>query len=129
MLTKPAALAILVLGAGALCLEAARPVQQEPAPPKKNAAQRVQKESTSTAVGCVDEQDGKYVLLNVGTMAPIADLEADGFPTEGFAKHVGHKVTVRGTRSANGARPSFKVRKVETLSETCAPQQPQQGKQ
>jgi hypothetical protein len=27
----------------------------------------------------------------------MADLEADGFPTEGFAKHMGHKVTVRGT--------------------------------
>jgi hypothetical protein len=51
----------------------------------------------------------------------VADLEADGFPTEGFAKHVGHKVTVRGTSNPANTRPVFKVRSIETISETCAP--------
>jgi hypothetical protein len=54
-------------------------------------------------------------------LAPIADLEAVGFPTEGFAKHVGHKVTVKGASTPSSARPVFKVRTVETVSETCAP--------
>ena len=74
----------------------------------------------ASLTGCVDEQEGKWVLVNDQTMAIIADLAADGFPTEGFAKHVGHKVTVRGTASSDGSRPIFKVRSIETISETCA---------
>ena len=71
--------------------------------------------------GCVDEQDGKYVLLEDRNRTPIADLEADGFPTEGFAKHLGQKVTVRGTRIPAGERPLFRVRSIEVVSETCGP--------
>jgi hypothetical protein len=56
-------------------------------------------------------------------MKPIADLQVAGFTTEGFAKHVGHKVTVRGESTQGEARPIFKVRSIETVSETCAPQQ------
>jgi len=69
--------------------------------------------------GCIDEQEGKWVLVNDQTMAIIATLAADGFPTEGFAKYVGKKVTVRGTASSGGSSSPFKVRSVETLSETC----------
>jgi hypothetical protein len=70
--------------------------------------------------GCVDQQDGHYVLINNQTRSPIANLEADGFPTEGFAQHVGHTVTVRGTASTGGTeRPVFKVRTIETLSDGC----------
>jgi hypothetical protein len=51
-------------------------------------------------------------------------LEAEGFPTEGFAKHVGHKVNVRGTAGSNDQQgPVFKVRSVEALSDTCGPKQ------
>jgi len=71
--------------------------------------------------GCIDEKDGHYVLVEDRTMTPIANLEADGFPTEGFAKHLGHKVTVRGTSSSNGNLPTFKVRSIQTVSETCGP--------
>jgi hypothetical protein len=73
--------------------------------------------------GCVDEQDGKYVLIHDQTRAVLANLEADGFPVEGFAKHVGHKVTVRGTSSPDGGeRPVFKVRVVESVSDACGAQ-------
>jgi hypothetical protein len=68
----------------------------------------------------MDEQEGQWVLVNDQTMAVIANLAADGFPTEGFAKHMGHKVTVRGTSSSGGSRPLFKVRTIEMVSETCA---------
>ena len=71
--------------------------------------------------GCVDEKDGHYILVDDRGLNPMADLEAEGFPTEGFAKHMGHKVTVRGTSNSGSARPLFKVRSVETVSETCAP--------
>jgi hypothetical protein len=88
--------------------------QQKKAPSKSKTA-------SDSLTGCVDEQDGRYVLLSDRTRDPLANLEADGFETEGFAKHVGHKVTVRGTSNSDGARPIFRVRSIETLSETCEP--------
>ena len=86
-----------------------------------------QKAKTDALTGCIDEQEGRYVLVDARSMNAVAALEADGFPTEGFAKHVGHKVTVRGISSPDGALPHFKVRSIETISDTCAPQQ-EQGK-
>ena len=70
--------------------------------------------------GCVDEQNGEWVLVNEHTRAIITNLMAEGFPTEGFAKHLGHKVTVRGTANSAGSSPMFKVRSIEMLSETCS---------
>jgi hypothetical protein len=81
------------------------------------------KEPTASLTGCVDEQEGNYILLSDRTMTPIANLEADGFPREGFAKHVGHKVTVRGTSNSQGTTPLIKVRSIETVSDSCTPQQ------
>ena len=80
------------------------------------------KAAESSLTGCVDEQDGRYVLVDDRTLTPIASLEADGFPTEGFAKHLGHKVTVRGTSNSGTDRPVFKVRSVEAISDACGPQ-------
>jgi hypothetical protein len=107
----------------------------------RNQKSKSQSRAGSSLTGCVDEQDGRYVLIDDRNLTPIANLEADGFPMEGFAKHMGHKVTVRGTsipaansdsngnadRSANpeqskDKRPVFKVRTIETVSETCGPQ-------
>jgi hypothetical protein len=84
------------------------------------------KDAPASLTGCVDEQEGNYILLSDRTMNPIANLQADGFDKEDFAKHVGHKVTVRGTSNENpqgAALPLFKVRKIETVSDTCMPQQ------
>jgi hypothetical protein len=90
-----------------------QPKSEKKTPPKTQAAMS----------GCVDEQDGKYVLIHDQTRAVLANLEADGFPVEGFAKHVGHKVTVRGTANPDGGeRPVFKVRAVETVADTCGAQ-------
>jgi hypothetical protein len=80
------------------------------------------KETLVSMTGCVDEQDGHYVLIEERERTTMANLEADGFPTEGFAKHMGHKVTVRGTANSDKPIPVFKVRSVDTISETCAPQ-------
>lgn len=76
--------------------------------------------------GCVDQQDTKFVLVDDRTLKPVADLEADGFPSEAFAKHLGHKVTIRGTSSPGGPRPVFKVRSIETVNDVCAPSEQQQ---
>ena len=83
-----------------------------------------QKAASVSLSGCVDEKEGHYILVDDRSLNPVADLEADGFPTEGFAKHMGHKVTVRGTSTSGSTRPVFKVRSIETISETCAPTPP-----
>jgi len=85
--------------------------QEEKKEPSKNSA--------ASMTGCIDEQEGQYVLIDDRTRGTIASLEAEGFEKEGFAKHVGHKVTVRGTSSPDSARPTFKVRSIETVSDTC----------
>lgn len=126
MIQKQAALAItdvvrfMLVGANAV-----QPFQEKGGQGKKVP---VSKERLSSALGCVDQQDEQFVLVDEDSLTRIVALQADGFPTEGFAKHMGHRVTVRGIRIANGAHPLFKARTVETLSTTCATQQPQQGK-
>jgi hypothetical protein len=101
--------------------------KNEQSPRKKTAADK--KQTASSLTGCVDQQESHYILIDDHGLTKIADLEADGFPSEGFAKHLGHKVIVRGITVTNNTVPLFKVRKVETISETCAPQSTQQGKQ
>jgi hypothetical protein len=111
-------MAVITIWAASWCPSMALLSQQTPkAEPK---AKSEPKGEMSSLTRCVDEQEGQWVLVNDQTMAVVANLVADGFPTEGFAKHVGHKVTVRGTASSGGSRPQFKVRSIETMSETCA---------
>ena len=105
-----------VLAPSANLSAAPAPNSQEKAPNSKKKAA-----PGSSLSGCVDQKEGHYILVDDRNLNPVADLEADGFPTEGFAKHVGHKVTVRGTSSSASTRPVFKVRSIETVSETCAP--------
>jgi len=112
------ALATLTIGDSAFGAGQAKQKQEPPA--------REQKAKTDSLTGCIDEQEGRYVLVDNRTLSAIAALEADGFPTEGFAKHMGHKVTVRGISSPDGTLPHFKVRGIETISDTCAPQQEQE---
>ena len=114
---------LLVILAGFVGLAPATALSSAQAPDggKKAPAGKKPAASQSTLSGCVDEKEGHYIMVDDRNLNPVADLEADGFSTEGFAKHVGHKVTVRGTSSSGSTRPVFKVRSIETLSETCAP--------
>lgn len=95
---------------------------------KKQPTKSAPKSGGTSLTGCVDEQDGRFVLVDDHTLSPIADLAAEGFPQDGFAKHLGHKVTVRGTSIPGGARPLFRVRSVVAVSDVCAPESPQAGK-
>lgn len=116
MLRKLAA--IVALSVSPLIWVAPAAAQAKQQPSKQKAAPK----AAASLSGCLDQQDGQYVLMHQESRATIANLEADGFPTEGFAKHVGQKVTVRGTSSTGGTdRPVFKVRSVQTLSDSCAP--------
>jgi len=117
MTRSPAAAVLLVLLTAAPVIVSA-PLQSGQNAPKKDA-----KASGTSLTGCVDEQEGRYILTDDRELTPIANLEADGFPQEGFAKHLGHKVTVRGTSNPGDPRPTFKVRSITTVSETCASRQ------
>ena len=111
---------VMLISLAVLAPQAAFAAVQEPQ--SQSQAQGNKKVASGASLsGCVDQQDGRYVLVDDRSLEPVADLEADGFPTEGFAKHMGHKVTIRGTSNSGSTRPLFKVRTIETVSETCAP--------
>ena len=123
---KPASLALVI--AFSVLAPAVLSSAQKPASQAKGSEGKKKAAPQNSLSGCIDQQEGRYVLINDRTMNPIADLDADGFPTEGFAKHMGHKVTVRGTSNPGSTRPAFKVRSIETISESCAPASPLQQK-
>jgi len=91
--------------------------QEPPKAPAKAAAKAAQ----ASLSGCVDQaEDGNFVLINNTTRDKIANLVAEGFPTEGFAKYLGHKVTVRGTAiPGESSSSSFRVRSVEVVGDGC----------
>ena len=97
--------------------------QQKQAQQKKQPAKP---DSTAAAsmVGCIDQgADGGFLLIDPRNREKLADLAAEGFPMEGFAKYLGKKVTVHGTSSGSGTSTSFRVRKVEVASDVCEPEQ------
>lgn len=97
-----------------LCLSAlaaGKPSQGAPTPNKS--ASRAQQSLT----GCIDEQDGRYVLLN-DQMLKIASLQSANSDQEVFAKHLGHKVQVRGAKSS-GQNGPFKVTSIEQVAGNC----------
>jgi hypothetical protein len=109
----------LVLGASAY----GRPGFDEGA--RKNAAPKSRKSSQQAQeklTGCVDQQNGKYVLLDE-SMLKVANLDTKVASTDDyFAKHVGHKVAVRGTKSS-GTEAVFTVTSIEDIAAECAPAQ------
>jgi hypothetical protein len=90
---------------------------QKKAAPKSKSNRPAQDSLT----GCVDEQDGKYVLLDDKMLNKLANLETSIAGSEDvFAKHVGHKVVVKGSRTS-GQESVFKVASIEDVSAVCAP--------
>jgi len=106
---------------GLIALAPANPVFAQAAGTKQKTGNQAKGTSQATLSGCLDQQEGRYVLVEDHSLEPIADLEAEGFPKEGFAKHLGQTVTIRGTSNPGSTRPLFKVRSIETVKETCAP--------
>src|SRR5207245_976588 len=94
-----------VLAPAAFCAVPA-PASQK----KESDSKKKQTAPQSSLSGCIDQQEGHYLLIDDRTLSPVADLEAVGFPTEGFAKYMGQKVTIRGTSITGSTRPAFKVR-------------------
>lgn len=79
------------------------------------------KPAVTTLTGCLDETPGEqFVLLDPGDMRQSAALEADGFPNTRFAQFLGHTVRVTGQKKGD----RLKVSKITSLSQTCAPVEP-----
>ena len=113
------AIAVVTILASGIIPNAEMTLQAQTTQTRKS-EQKKKPEGTSLT-GCVDQQDGQFVLVDDHDLKVVANLDAEGFPAEGFAKHVGQKVTVRGVSNSGSTRPVFKVRTIETVSETCAP--------
>jgi len=80
---------------------------------------RADPQTKQSLTGCVDQQYGQYVLLD-DQMVKITALQSSGADQNIFAKFVGRKVTVRGTKSS-GPKASFTVTGVEQVADTCSP--------
>lgn len=83
--------------------------------PKENANQK-------TFVGCVDQQGDNYVLTGDKMLRVKAVLQGDGFPNDAFAKHVGHKVQVKGTLGSDADPKTILVKTVTTVANECVPE-------
>jgi hypothetical protein len=76
----------------------------------------------NSLTGCVDEQDGRSLLIHGKELHLIARLQpAAGSADQTIARHIGHEITVRGGRSNEGAVPVTTVEDVETVAKGCAP--------
>jgi hypothetical protein len=83
---------------------------------------KAQPAAKASLTGCVDERDGQFVLTDDTDLHPTASLKpAAGSPEDNFARHMGHKVTVRGVLSKGDPLPIITVESVATVSRTCAP--------
>ena len=90
--------------------------------PKKQQKKKAVAPQADTLTGCLDQKEGIYVLSEVKQLRPLAKLEAVGFEQEGFAKFVGHQVTVTGKLAGEGSTAVMKVRTIKSIAEFCVPQ-------
>ena len=111
-----------------LTLASAAPKDSKPDPAnraQKKAAPsgKSNREAQQALTGCIDQQEGKYVLLDDRMENKLADLEAVGASNEAFfAKHLGHTVTVKGKKSAE-QETKFMVSAIQDIAPVCAPAQ------
>jgi hypothetical protein len=82
-----------------------------------NRTNRFIQAAQQTLTGCVDEQFGRYILLD-NQMVRFASLQSAGVEKDVFAKYVGHKVRVRGTKSA-GPSARFIVAGITEIADSC----------
>lgn len=86
-------------------------------PAQDRPASQSASEARQSLTGCIDEQNGQYVLLD-DQMQKIIGLQSAGSDREVFAKYVGRKVEVSGARSS-GQKGVFTVTGIEQVSSTC----------
>ena len=119
---------LLTVAVTILAVGVPRSVVASQAKKSEGSTNQKKKPESASLTGCVDQQEGQYVLVDDHDLKMVVNLDAEGFPIEGFAKHVGQKVTVRGTQNPGDTRPVFRVRSIETVSETCQQQPSGEGR-
>ena len=94
-----------------------------PAPAQKD-KKKSAKPPTQTMIACVDEQSSDFVLVTDDMLKQIAILEPVGFDKTGFARFVGHKVSITGQWIASTQPPTLRVSNydnIKIVSDICAP--------
>jgi len=81
------------------------------------ANESIRPEAQQSLTGCIDEQNGQYVLLD-DQMLKIANLKSAVADTEVFAKYVGRWVQVSGAGSSE-RKSVFKVTSIKEVSNSC----------
>ena len=100
-----------------------KPAPSDGAQKKAGPKSKSNRQAQESLTGCVDEQDGKYVLLDDRMLNKLANLETAVAGSEDFfAKHLGHKVVVKGSKTS-GQEAVFKVVSIEDVAAVCAPTQ------
>ena len=87
--------------------------------PESAAAGQPAAAAQQSLTGCIDEQNGQYVLLD-DQMVKMTALQSAGSGKDVFAKYVGRKVQVSGT-AASGPKGVFTVSRIEQISASCGP--------
>lgn len=109
---------ILLLGAF-FCLGVTAPAQTASQNPKNTqSANRVKQPVSGAAqsvTGCVDEQNGHYVLRDVQTSQLIALQPTGTDSNDSFARFVGHQAEASGTMSAG----TLKVAHIGQVADMC----------
>ena len=85
----------------------------------KQGAQPTQSASKDqkSMVGCIDEKDGQYILLD-DQMVKITSLRSAGSDKEVFAKHLGRRVQVSGTQLSE-QEGAFRVTSIKEEAGNC----------
>lgn len=100
---------IVILGVLISLSQAAGSQDNPPTKSNSSAEQRL--------TGCLDEQDGHYVLLD-DQMHKVISLQSPGSDDTWFARFMGHEVRVTGTQSSV-QQGLFEVTGIEQISDSC----------
>src|SRR5664279_3653592 len=110
---------ILLLGA-LLCLGSAAPAQttsqtDNKAPQSANRLKRAEAPSQQSVTGCVDQQNGHYVLRGEHSSQLITLQPTVTDSDNAFARFLGHKVQATGSKSSD----SMKVDAMKQIADMC----------
>lgn len=80
-----------------------------------NRMKQAQPSVSQTVIGCVDQQNGQYVMRDEQT-SQIVNLTPSGTDSDSaFARFVGHKVQVSGAKTAT----SMRVTQIHQVADMC----------
>jgi hypothetical protein len=91
MYRRIASIVLVTILAGHTIPFAARGAALESDQEKKQESAKKKTEQGASLTGCVDEQDGQYVLVNDRDLTAVASLVAEGFKRRGLPNMWGTK--------------------------------------